>query len=224
MLQIQDLTVFNQASLPLLENISFSLSAGELIAVTGVNGSGKTELASAISGHNRYEAKNATYNGTKLQGLSPFKIAELGIIFISEERQIFPNLSVENHLKIGGLIKSLFPSKKEINDQLEYIYSIFPKLYDRRHQMAVTLSGGEQQMLCIGRSLMSKPTCLILDEPTQGLSAQIANDFIEKLVYFKTQGLSIILIEQGLHNISSIADKIIDLSPIQMEPLLNKVI
>lgn len=204
MLTIENMTVYNDARLPILTDICFTVAPGELLVISGINGSGKTELAMALSGHRKSSATKATYNTHNLLVSTPFQIAQYGLSFIAEERLLFETLTVREHLELGMMVRTLFPKKNDIKTELDRIFTLFPKLEERQKQIATTLSGGEQQMLCIGRALMSKPTCLILDEPTQGLSIPIAQTFLKTILDLKNNGISIVLIEQGIHkNIDS---------------------
>ncbi|CAO4847380.1 MAG: High-affinity branched-chain amino acid transport ATP-binding protein LivF [Holosporales bacterium] len=198
MLVVENMTIYNHANLPILTDLCFTVSPGTLLVVSGINGSGKTELAMALSGHGKCSATRATYKNKNLLALTPHQIAHLGLAFVPEERLLFEALTVQEHLELGMMVAGLFPKRSVIQTALDRIFNIFPKLYDRKKQIATTLSGGEQQMLCIGRALMNNPTCLILDEPTQGLSIPVAQNFLKTILDLKNTGLSIVLIEQGI--------------------------
>ncbi|CAO5676453.1 MAG: High-affinity branched-chain amino acid transport ATP-binding protein LivF [Holosporales bacterium] len=198
MLIVENMTIYNNANLPILTDLCFTVSPSTLLVISGINGSGKTEIAMALSGHGKYSATRATYKDQNLLALTPHQIAHLGLAFIPEERLLFEALTVQEHLELGMLLAGLFPKRNDIDKALDRVYNIFPKLKDRKKQIATTLSGGEQQMLCIGRALMNNPTCLILDEPTQGLSIPVAQNFLKTILDLKNAGLSIVLIEQGI--------------------------
>ena len=153
-----------------LFGISMAVNAGEAVAVIGSNGAGKTTLLRVISGLLPAQSGAMTMQGTSLRSIAPHKIIETGIAHVPEGRRLFPRLSVESNLKIGAYIPS---ARKTFDDRLAFVYELFPRLKERRAQLAGTLSGGEQQMCAIGRALMSGPKLVLLDEPSMGLAPVI---------------------------------------------------
>ncbi|MEC4560658.1 ABC transporter ATP-binding protein [Pseudomonas inefficax] len=182
-----------------LEGVSLKVEAGELVTLLGRNGAGKTTTLRSILGIVRPRQGQISFNGQQLVGREIFDIARLGIALVPEHRGIFRQLSVEENLKIAV--------RKDSRWQLEDVYSMFPRLKERRRNGGFALSGGEQQMLAIARALLNGPKLLILDEPTEGLAPVIVDELVKILRRIKDEGLSILLVEQNLMVCDALADR-----------------
>ena len=181
-------------SVPAISNVSISVGEGEAVGLLGANGAGKSTTLRAISGLVRPTSGSITFLGTDIAALPPYKIAELGIAHVPEGRQVFPELTVKENLEIGAYIPS---AKAERSRTLDLVFRIFPVLAERRNQLAGTMSGGEQQMLALGRGLMIKPRLLMLDEPSLGL-APVVTDDVRKIQEVHAMGTAILLVEQNV--------------------------
>ncbi|OII57131.1 ABC transporter ATP-binding protein [Pseudomonas putida] len=182
-----------------LEGVSLKVEAGELVTLLGRNGAGKTTTLRSILGIVRPRQGQISFNGQQLVGREIFDIARLGIALVPEHRGIFRQLSVEENLRIAV--------RKDSRWQLEDVYSMFPRLKERRRNGGFALSGGEQQMLAIARALLNDPKLLILDEPTEGLAPVIVDELVRILRRIKDEGLSILLVEQNLMVCDALADR-----------------
>ncbi len=178
-----------------LKNVSINLGKGEIVALIGANGAGKTTTLRCITGVLKPWEGTIRYNDQKIDSLEPYEIVSLGISYCPEGRDIFANLSVYENLKVGGY---LIRDGNEFKSNLNWIYKLFPILQERRNQIAGSLSGGEQQMLAIGRALMSKPIVLLLDEPSLGLAPIIVENIFETIKQINSSGTSILLVEQNV--------------------------
>ncbi len=205
MLKIRNLQS-GYGKLKVLKNVSMHVAKGEIVTIIGANGAGKTTLLSTISGLLRATAGDILFEGQNLSALPPQKIPPLGCVLVPEGRQIFASLSVEENLILGGhpLKKT---GKKELLRQLERQYALFPILKERRDQYAGTLSGGEQQMLAMGRALMSKPTLIMMDEPSTGLAPLIVQDIFKVIVKMRDEGKTVLLVEQNAQTALQVADR-----------------
>lgn len=204
MLEINGLYVY-YGPMSALKRVSISVAEGELVAVIGANGAGKTTLMNTISGLLEPERGTIEFMGRDIAGRPAHSITKLGIIQIPEGRGVFPEMTVLENLEMGAY---LFHDRKVIRQTLEQVYSLFPILERRRTQMAGTLSGGEQQMLAIGRGLMGRPKLLLLDEPSQGLSPLLVQGLGRTLEdLHKNEGLTVLLVEQNVHMALEIADR-----------------
>lgn len=192
--------------LKVLKNVSMHVAKGEIVTIIGANGAGKTTLLSTISGLLRATTGEIVFEGRNLCVLPPQKIPALGCVLVPEGRQIFASLSVEENLILGGhpLKKA---GKKELAHELERQYALFPILKERRDQYAGTLSGGEQQMLAMGRALMSKPTLIMMDEPSTGLAPLIVQDIFKVIVKMRAEGKTVLLVEQNAQTALQVADR-----------------
>ena len=175
-----------------LNDVSITVDRGEIVSVIGPNGAGKTTMLNAISGVLEYEGV-VRFEGEELSDLNEREIVERGVIHCTEDRDLFPFFTVHENLLMGAHLQG----KAKTEEQLEYVYDLFPRLDERRDQEAHTMSGGEQQMLAIGRALMSDPELLMLDEPTQGLAPIIIEDISDAMTELQAEGLSILLAEQN---------------------------
>ena len=177
-----------------LFGISMQVNAGEAVAVIGANGAGKTTLMRVISGMLPASSGAMTMEGADLRSTPPHKIIELGVAHVPESRRLFPRLSVEDNLRLGAFIPS---ARAHFAERLDYVYGLFPRLKERRAQFAGTMSGGEQQMLAIGRALMARPQMLLLDEPLMGLAPVLVEQIFEIIKTINGQGMTVLLVEQN---------------------------
>jgi len=178
-----------------LKGIDLEVCSGEIVALLGSNGSGKTTTINAISGVIPIWAGSVEYDGRRVDGLHPSAIVKLRLIQCAEGRQLFPSLTVLENLRLGGYTRSL--SGAGMRAEIERIYQLFPVLQERRQQMAGTLSGGQQQMLAIGRALMGQPTLLIMDEPSLGLAPLLVSQLFDLIEQINRMGTTILLVEQN---------------------------
>jgi branched-chain amino acid transport system ATP-binding protein len=186
-----------------LWDISFTVKKGLLVALLGANGAGKTTTLKSISGLVHPFAGTVRYNGEVISGMPVHKVVEMGITLVPEGRQLFPKMTVEENLMAGSYLKKARGKRKE---NLERAYAIFPRLAERRSQMAETLSGGEQQMVAIGRGLMQSPDLIMFDEPSLGLSPLLVEEVFRVVRALHDQGLTIFLVEQNVRQAMKIAD------------------
>jgi len=194
MLEIKDLVV-NYGSIAALHGISIRVEQGSIVTLVGANGAGKSTTLRAISGIVKSKSGAILFNGEDITQLPPHRIVARGIAQSPEGRMVFANLTVMENLQMGAYLRR---DKPEIAKDFEYIFGIFPRLKEREKQTAGTLSGGEQQMLAIGRALMSRPKCLMLDEPSLGIAPLLVKTIFEKIVEInQTLGLTILLVEQN---------------------------
>ena len=182
-------------SVPAIHDVSIEIAEGEAVGLLGANGAGKSTTLRAISGLVRLTSGTIMFAGTDLASLAPHKIPELGIAHVPEGRQVFPEMTVQENLEIGAYVPK---AKAERSSSLELVYSIFPRLADRKKQLAGTMSGGEQQMLAVGRGLMLKPRLLMLDEPSLGLAPVMTDVTFEKIAEIHKMGTAILLVEQNV--------------------------
>jgi branched-chain amino acid transport system ATP-binding protein len=193
-LEIQNLAV-NYGVITALHGISLQVQAGAIVTLIGSNGAGKTTTLKTISGLLKARTGTITYEGKDITNLPSHQIVKLGISQVPEGRMIFANLTVRENLMMGAYLQT---DKAVIQHELDYVFGIFPRLKEREKQVAGTLSGGEQQMLAIGRALMSKPKFLMLDEPSLGLAPLLVKTIFEKIVEINRQhGITILLVEQN---------------------------
>jgi branched-chain amino acid transport system ATP-binding protein len=190
-----------------LDNVSFKQEEGEILALIGGNGAGKTTLLNLISGIIKPSRGNIIFKGKDILSLSPEKIVELGIIQVPEGRHVFGPLTVRENLELGAYRRRGKQNKKKILDDFEYILQLFPVLEKRLKQRAETLSGGEQQMLAIGRALMGRPILLLLDEPSLGLAPLVVQEIISIIVKLRKEGTTILLVEQNARAALKISDR-----------------
>jgi branched-chain amino acid transport system ATP-binding protein len=194
MLEIKNLHV-SYGAINALHGISLSVKPGSIVTLIGANGAGKTTTLKAISGLLPPRSGEILYDGKNIAGLPPHQIVKLGLSHVPEGRMIFANLTVLENLQLGAYLQT---DKQVVRRELEHVFSLFPRLSEREKQIAGTLSGGEQQMLAIGRALMSRPKLLLLDEPSLGLAPLLVKTIFEKIVEInRQQGLTILLVEQN---------------------------
>jgi branched-chain amino acid transport system ATP-binding protein len=192
LLSVKNINAF-YGQLQALWDVSIEVKQGEFLTVLGSNGSGKSTLLKAVSGINIPVGGSITFKGVPINGISPHKICEMGLVQIPQGRQIFPDMKISENLEMGAYIKK---ARKNIKQNMEKIFSIYPILKERRDQLAGTLSGGEQQMLANGRGLMGEPELLMLDEPTLGLSPKLAIQMLSSLKLMHDQGITLVLVSQ----------------------------
>ncbi len=202
MLEVEGLQA-GYEEVPVLWDISLRVPDGAVVAVIGANGAGKTTLLRTISGLVRPMRGTITFDGKRLNGLKPHQIAALGIAHVPEGRGVFAYQTVERNLYLGGYLRS----REEIEETLQRVYALFPRLAERRHQRAGTLSGGEQQMLVIARGLMSRPRLLMLDEPSLGLMPKLVDEIFDLVQRIRDEEkVTILLVEQNVREALAIAD------------------
>ncbi|EEF59328.1 ABC transporter ATP-binding protein [Pedosphaera parvula] len=194
MLQVKNLNV-SYGAIHALHGISLEVKQGDIVTLIGANGAGKTTTLRAISGLVKAQSGEVLYEGKSITNMRAHQIVKLGMSHVPEGRMVFANLTVLENLQMGAYLRT---DKKAIQNEMEYVFSVFPRLQERQKQVAGTLSGGEQQMLAIGRALMSKPKFLMLDEPSLGIAPLLVKTIFEKIVEInKQQGISILLVEQN---------------------------
>jgi len=204
MLRISDLSIYYGKSIA-LRSVTLEVGDGEIVSLLGANGAGKSTALRTISGLLTPRTGEITFLGEKISGLPPHKVVRKGISHCPEGRRIFPDLTVyENLVMMGAYLRS---DKKEVMESLENIYSLFPKLKERINQRGGTLSGGEQQMLAIGRALMSKPKLLLLDEPSLGLAPSAVQDLARRIREINESGVTVLLVEQNARMALGISDR-----------------
>jgi branched-chain amino acid transport system ATP-binding protein len=182
-------------SVPAVDSVSIEIGEGEAVGLLGANGAGKSSTLRAISGLLRLTSGSITFSGTDIASLPPYKITELGIAHVPEGRQVFPEMTVQENLEIGAYVPR---AKAERSRTLDLVLGIFPVLAERRKQLAGTMSGGEQQMLAVGRGLMLKPRLLMLDEPSLGLAPVVTDVTFQKIQEIHAMGTAILLVEQNV--------------------------
>ena len=203
LLEVKDLKV-NYGGIEALKGISFSVEEGEIATLIGANGAGKSTTLRAISGLVPKSEGDILYNGQSIRKLDSQKIVELGIVMVPEGRRVFPNLTVLENLKVGAYLRK---DEKEIQADIQHVYSMFPRLNERHWQMAGTLSGGEQQMLAVGRALMARPKLIMMDEPSLGLAPLVVKDIFSIIQRIHDEGTTVLLIEQNANAALKIADR-----------------
>src|SRR5580765_7549194 len=194
MLELKNLVV-NYGVITALQGISLTVKQGDIVTLIGANGAGKTTTLKAISGLLKAQQGEILYQGRNIANLPPHQVVKLGISHVPEGRMVFANLTVLENLRAGAYLQF---DKKTIQREMDYVFSIFPRLQERVKQVAGTLSGGEQQMLSIGRALMSKPKFLMLDEPSLGIAPLLVKTIFQKIIEInQEQGITILLVEQN---------------------------
>ena len=201
-LDVKDINVFYGA-IHAIKDISFHVDEGEIVTLIGANGAGKSTTLNTISGLLRSKTGDIQFLGSSIAKTSPNKIVSQGLVMVPEGRRIFLGLTVEENLEMGAYTRP----KAEIKESLEKVYELFPRLKERRTQIGGTLSGGEQQMLAMGRSLMAKPKLIMLDEPSMGLAPLLVDLIFEIIADLHKGGATILLVEQNAQAALSIADR-----------------
>ena len=202
MLKIDNINLY-YGGIHALKDLSLEVKKGEIVTLIGANGAGKTSTLRAISGLEPIKSGTISYKGSPINKIPAHKIVSLGLSHVPEGRKIFANLTVLENLELGAYLRK----DKEIQKDMEMVFSKFPRLKEREKQQAGTLSGGEQQMLAIGRALMNRPEMLILDEPSMGLAPLVVKDIFDTIVEINKSGTTILLVEQNANMALSIADR-----------------
>jgi branched-chain amino acid transport system ATP-binding protein len=187
-----------------LFGVSLDVRAGEAVGVIGPNGAGKTTLMRVISGLIRPMRGSIAMEGTDVVATAAHRIVSLGIAHVPENRRLFPRLTVEDNLKMGAFIPE---ARRKFAERLEVVFSLFPRLKERRNQLAGTMSGGEQQMCAIGRALMSDPKLLLLDEPSAGLAPVVVQQVFELVKRIRAGGLTVLIVEQNVQQVLRVVDR-----------------
>src|SRR6516225_2388262 len=187
-----------------LFDVNLDVKAGEAVGVIGPNGAGKTTLMRLISGLIRPTRGSIRMNGVDLVAIPAHRIVGLGIAHVPENRRLFPRLSVDDNLKMGAFMSE---ARAKHVERLDFVFDLFPRLKERRHQMAGTMSGGEQQMCAIGRALMSNPKLLLLDEPSAGLAPVVVQQVFELVKRIRASGLTVLLVEQNVQQVLHVVDR-----------------
>ena len=203
LLEVQDIQVY-YGMIQALKGVSFSVNEGEVIALIGANGAGKTTTLHTVTGLLRAKSGHIIYDGQDITKVPAHKIVTMGMAHVPEGRRVFANMTVLQNLKMGAFTRS---DKNEIESTIEMIYKRFPRLKERQNQTAGTLSGGEQQMLAMGRALMSKPKIILMDEPSMGLSPIFVNEIFDIIQAVSESGTTVLLVEQNAKKALSIADR-----------------
>ncbi len=203
MLRVEEIS-FHYDGVHALHGVSLDVGEGELVALLGANGAGKTTLMRVISGLSRPEGGRVSFEGSDITGAAPHRIARMGLVHVPEGRKLFPQMSVADHLFLGAMPGRTAHRRGEVADE---VYARFPRLSERRRQLAGTLSGGEQQLLAIGRALMAEPRMLLLDEPTLGLAPALAGEILEVVASLRDDGISVLLVSQEVVGALEIADR-----------------
>lgn len=203
MLQVNNIDVY-YGNIHALKNVSLEVNEGEIVTLIGANGAGKTTLLKTLSGLLKPKHGTILYNKQQIGGKPAQTIVKNGVVHVPEGRRVFSNMTVEENLDLGAYLRK---DRDGIKKDLNHVFELFPILKERRKQMAGTLSGGEQQMLAIGRAIMSKPKLLLLDEPSMGLAPLIVQRIFEIIQAINKEGTTILLVEQNAHMALSIADR-----------------
>ncbi len=199
-LEIKNLSV-SYGGIEAIKNISFDVEEGKIVTLIGSNGAGKSSTLRSIAGIVKAKYGEVLFEGKNILGMAPDQIVKHGITLVPEGRHVFPNLTVLENLKIGAYLR-----KDNINEDLEYVYSLFPRLKERSWQLAGTLSGGEQQMLAVGRALMARPKLVMMDEPSLGLAPLVVQGIFDIIRTINQQGITVLLIEQNANMALKVAD------------------
>jgi len=203
MLQVEALST-GYGRTQVLWDLSLNVNEGEFVALVGANGSGKSTLLKAISGVLKPWSGTVTFDGKRIDHMAADDIVDLGLSHIPESRKLFTDMSIKENLEMGAYPRR---SWKERRETLKWVYSLFPRLEERAKQLSRTLSGGEQQMLAMGRGLMSKPRMVIIDEPSNGLAPLVVNEVFEILKALHQEGITILLVEQNVRKTLAVADR-----------------
>ncbi len=203
MLEVRDLDAA-YGEVMVLRGVGLSVDRGESVAVIGANGAGKSTLLRAISSLLRPRGGAIFFDGRRVDHLPPYEVAALGIAHVPEGRRVLPDMTVEENLELGAYLPG---PKARRRESLAWVYGIFPRLAERRRQRAGTLSGGEQQMLAIGRGLMLRPRLLMLDEPSLGLAPLVVEVTFQKIAEVRKEGIAILLVEQNVQRALGLADR-----------------
>jgi len=203
LLEIENIDVY-YGEMSALRNVSVQVEAGEIISIVGANGAGKSTLINTISGILKPKTGKIIFNGEDITRLQAHQVVEKGIVQVPEGRRLFPNMTVEENLLIGSYIPS---SRKNRKKNMERVFELLPRLAERKKQVARTMSGGEQQMLAIGRALMSEPKLLMFDEPSLGLAPKLVTQMLDLIKNIAAQGVTALLVEQNVHHALELSNR-----------------
>ena len=203
MLHIKDLNVY-YGNIQALKGVTLDIEEGEIVTLIGANGAGKSTLLKTLSGLIKPKKGSIEYLGKSIAGKPAQSIVKAGMSHVPEGRRVFSNMTVEENLELGAFLRK---DKQEIQKNLQKVYEIFPRLFERKKQLAGTLSGGEQQMLAMGRAIMAKPKLLLLDEPSMGLAPIIVRTIFQVIQEINEEGTTVLLVEQNAHMALSIAHR-----------------
>jgi branched-chain amino acid transport system ATP-binding protein len=203
MLKVDDINVY-YGNIQALKGVSLEVKEGEIVTLIGANGAGKSTLLKTLSGLLKPKSGTIHYLDGSISGKAPQSIVKTGISHVPEGRRVFANMSVEENLELGAYLRK---NTKEIRKDMEHVYELFPRLQERRKQISGTLSGGEQQMLAMGRAIMAKPKLLLLDEPSMGLAPLMVKNIFQIIEKVNREGTTILLVEQNANMALSIADR-----------------
>jgi len=204
LLQVENLEVY-YGVIQALKGISFHVNKGEIVSLIGANGAGKTTTLHTITGLLSPKTGSVIFNGTNLTKIPAHRIVPMGLVHVPEGRRIFQNLSVYDNLLLGAYTRK---DKTEIERNMAEVFELFPRLKERRAQMAGTLSGGEQQMLAMGRALLSNPEMIVMDEPSMGLSPLLVSEIFDIIQNFRERGKTVLLVEQNAKKALSVSDRV----------------
>ncbi len=204
LLRVESLEV-HYGGVQALSDVSLSVRRGEVVTVIGANGAGKSSLLNAIVGVVPARAKTLAYAGADIAGLTPEALVRRGVTLVPERRELFPGLTVDDNLRLGAYTRG--GDDRGVRDDLARVYAIFPRLAERRRQRASTMSGGEQQMLAVGRAMLARPALLLLDEPSLGLAPLVVREIFHTVENLRKTGVTILLVEQNASRALAIADR-----------------
>ncbi len=204
LLEVQNLEV-NYGVIRALKGISFKVNKGEIVSLIGANGAGKTTTLHTITGLIHPKAGTVLFNGEDITRIPTHKIVTRGLVHVPEGRRIFQNLSVYDNLRLGSYTRK---DKAAVEEELKHVFELFPRLEERKTQMAGTLSGGEQQMLAMGRALLSGGEMIVMDEPSMGLSPLLVSEVFEIIQAFREKGKTVLLVEQNAKKAMSVSDRV----------------
>jgi len=203
MLSVHEVTTAYQGLIA-ISQVSIEIAKGEIVLVAGANGAGKSTLVKSIAGAERPRSGFVTFDGERINGLPQHQITARGIAYVPENRRLFPRLTVEDNLRLGSY---MYRGQAGRDDPLKLIFELFPRLQERLPQRAETLSGGEQQMLAIGRALMTRPRLLMLDEPSQGIMPKLVDEIFQAVKKIRDTGMTVLIVEQRMAECLEIADR-----------------
>ena len=203
MLSAHDLTTAYEG-LVAISGVSIEVAKGEIVCVAGANGAGKSTLLKTIAGAERPRTGTVTFDGQRNDGMGQHLITARGIAYVPENRRLFPSLTVHDNLRLGSY---LYRGQANRDEPLALVFKLFPRLSERLEQLAGTLSGGEQQMLAIGRALMTRPRLLMLDEPSQGIMPKLVDEIFQAVMEIRKTGMTVLIVEQRMAEVLEIADR-----------------
>src|SRR5271163_1609873 len=203
MLSVREVTTAYQG-LVAISQVSIEVEKGEIVCVAGANGAGKSTLLKSIAGAERTRAGSIYFDGVRIDGLAQHMITARGVAYVPENRRLFPRLSVRDNLRLGSY---LYRGESNREEPLDFVFKLFPRLGERLDQRAETLSGGEQQMLAIGRALMTRPRLLMLDEPSQGIMPKLVDEIFQSVKTIRDVGMTVLIVEQRMAECLDIADR-----------------